>query len=278
MTTSLQSLVRVLLAALITACAQAQEHEHKQVPAPAEHVHEDHASMQVPAPTDADRAAAFPEVQSHAAHDNAIHSFLLLDHLEGWDTGSGQSLHWEVETWMGTDLDRLWLRSDGERVQGHTQAATLEVLYGRSVATWWDVLVGVRHDPQPGDSRSYAALGVRGLAPQRVGIEATAYVGGQQRTAARLSVEYDLLFTNRLVLQPQVQVELHGRDDPARGIGSGFSHGEAALRLRYEITRRLAPYLGLVYQRSFGDTASIRRALGDPVDDLSAVLGLRTWF
>lgn len=232
----------------------------------------------IPPITEADRAAAMPPA-GHMEHlDNAIHGYTLINRLEGWDADPGKGLAWEGQGWIGTDLDRVWWRSEGERVDGHTEAADLEVLYGRSVSTWWDVVAGVRHDFEPGDSQSFAAIGVQGLAPQKFEVAATAYIGERGQSAARLEVEYELLLTNRLILQPLVEVDFHGKNDPARGIGSGLSTAEAGLRLRYEFTRRFAPYVGVVHERAFGNTADLRRGEGESVGDTRFVVGIRSWF
>lgn len=249
------------------------ENEHVDMePAPARY------GQPVPALTDADRAAAFAPVTAHAMHDDAVFSFVRFNRLEAWkaDTGSGQA--WEGQAWIGKDLDKLWLRSEGERETGRTHAADLEVLYGRAVARWWDVVAGVRHDVRPGPTQTWAAVGVVGLAPQKFEVEATAYFGESGQTAARIEVEYELLLTNRLVLQPLVEVNLFGKNDPQRGIGSGLGTAEAGLRLRYEFTRRFAPYIGVVHERAYGNTAELRRADGEDVEDTRIVAGVRLWF
>lgn len=232
----------------------------------------------IPPVTPADRAAAFPDVQGHTVHDNAIHSYWLLDRLEAWHADPGTGLGWEAVAWIGTDLDRVWLRSEGERVGGSTESADIEVLYGRAVSRWWDVVAGVRHDFGKGPSQTFAAIGVMGLAPYWFEVEATAYVGQSGQTAARLEVEYETLLTNRLILQWLAEAEFHGKDDPIRGIGSGLGTVEAGLRLRYEFTRRFAPYVGVVRERAFGRTADFRRDHLDEVDDTRVVIGVRTWF
>ena len=232
----------------------------------------------IPALTDADRAAAVPPPGGHAVHDNSIQSFMLVNRLEAWNADRGAGLLWEGQGWIGTDLNRLWLRSEGERVGGRTDSADLEVLYGRSVTRWWDVVAGVRHDFKPGPSQDFAALGVIGLAPQKFEIAATAYIGTSGQTALRFEAERDLLLTNRLILQPLVEANLYGKDDPQRSIGSGLSTMEAGLRLRYEFTRKFAPYIGIVRERAFGGTADFRRAEGEDIDDTHVVAGLRIWF
>jgi copper resistance protein B len=232
----------------------------------------------IPMLTDADRAAAVPPPGGHAMHDNSIQSYVLFDRLEAWNADSGTGLEWEGQSWIGTDLNRLWLRSEGERIDNHLESADLEVLYGHSVSPWWDVVTGIRHDFKPGGSQDFAAIGVMGLAPYKFEVAATAYFGESGQTAARVEVEYETLLTNRLVLQPLLEANLYGKDDARRGIGSGLSTVEAGLRLRYEFTRQFAPYIGIVRERAFGGTADFRRDEGEDIDDTRFVAGLRTWF
>ncbi|MBS7458834.1 copper resistance protein B [Coralloluteibacterium stylophorae] len=234
--------------------------------------------LPVPMPTDADRAAAFPDLHGHATHDQRVVGLLQFNRLETWhgDEASGQA--WEAQGWVGTDWNRLWLRSEGERTGGHTESADLELMYGRPVARWWDLVAGLRHDIAPGAGRTFAGIGVVGMAPYMFEVSATAYVGEGGQTAARVEVEYETLLTNRLILQSQVEAEAWGEDDPRRGIGSGLATLEAGFRLRYEVTRRFAPYLGIAWERTHGGSADLRRADGGPEHDTRVVAGLRFWF
>jgi len=232
----------------------------------------------IPVLTAADRAAAIPPAGGHTVHDNSVQRFVLVDRLEAWNADQGTGFEWEGQSWVGTDLNRLWLRSEGEQVDGKLESADLQVLYGRSVATWWDVVAGIRHDFKPGASQDFAAFGVIGLAPYKFEVEATAYIGQGGQTGARFEAEYETLLTNRLILQPLVEVNLYGKNDERRGIGSGLSTVEAGLRLRYEFTRKFAPYIGVVHERSFGRTADFRQLDGEDVDDTRIVAGLRLWF
>ncbi|GAB2503606.1 copper resistance protein B [Lysobacter humi (ex Lee et al. 2017)] len=232
----------------------------------------------IPALTDADRAAAFPQLaHGHAVHDRRIHSYWLADRLE-WQDGDEATFGWEGLAWVGGDLDRLWLRTEGEAADAAIEHGDVEVLYGRSVSAWWDVVAGMRQDFGHGPSRTWAAVGVQGLAPYKFEVEATAYVGSGGRTAATVEAEYDTLITPRLILQWQAEASLYGRDDPAAGIGSGLSTVEAGARLRYEITRRFAPYVGVQVERAFGGTAELRRDDGAPTRDTRLVAGIRFWF
>ncbi|PPT69007.1 copper resistance protein CopB [Xanthomonas arboricola] len=232
----------------------------------------------IPEPTAEEIAAAFAPLQHHAMHAPGINHYVLLDRLEAFDTTRGSGQGWEARAWIGGDIDRLWLRSEGERHDGRTQAASVEAFYGHAISPWWDLLVGARQDIGADEHRSWAAFGVQGLAPYKFETEATLYVGSGSRAALRLEGEYEVLLTNRLILQPRVEADIALTDDDRRGVGSGLEQVEVGLRLRYEITRRFAPYIGWVHSRSFGDTAR-RAAIDDePARDSRFVAGLRIWF
>jgi copper resistance protein B len=119
---------------------------------------------------------------------------------------------------------------------------------------------------------------VQGLAPQWFEVEVTGYIGRSGRTHARVEAEYELLLTNRLVLQPLVEAELYGRRDPARGLGAGLSSVDAGLRLRYEVRRELAPYVGIIWHRATFETADFAREVGGEVGRMRFAIGLRAWF
>jgi copper resistance protein B len=235
----------------------------------------------IPVITPADRAAAFQDLDEHVMHGTSINSYWALDRLEAWDADEdGTGIAWEAKGWVGSDLNRLWLRSEGERAGGSTESADVEVLYGRAIAPWWDAVAGVRHDFGfgGGPSRTYAALGVIGLAPYKFEVEATAYLGESGQVGLGAEAEYEMLFTNRLIGQWLVEGEAWSKDDPAVGIGSGLSKVEAGFRLRYEFHRQFAPYVGVVWERAYGGTADQRRAQSGDIDDTRIVAGVRIWF
>ncbi|MFL9584535.1 copper resistance protein B [Stenotrophomonas sp. AB1(2024)] len=260
--------------------------DHEQM----DHSKMDHAAMghdaapsaprePIPVVTDADRAAAFPTIRHDAMeHAPNLHSLLLINRLEHWDGRHGTGQAWEASGWIGGNINRLWLRSEGERSGSRTESSDLEVLYGRSVSPWWDVLVGVKQDFRPADSRTWAAFGIQGLAQYKFETSATAYVGEGGQLAATLEVEYELLLTNRLILQPLVEATLAAKDEPGHGMGAGLNKVEAGLRLRYEFSRRFAPYIGISHERLFGDTADYHQAAGEHTRDTRWVAGVRIWF
>lgn len=232
----------------------------------------------IPVLTDADREAAFPRLGGHAVHDQSINTFVLFDQLE-WQTGGGDGvLNVDSKGWIGRDVNRLWFRAEGEGERTDVEHAEAHVLYGRAVARWWDVVAGVRQDVGPGPNRTWAAVGVQGLAPYWFEVEATAYVGAEGRTHVRLETEYELLITNRLVLQPLAEVEIYGKSDPERGIGAGLSSADIGLRVRYEFKREFAPYVGVTWNHKFFDTADFAREDGESVRSTRLALGVRLWF
>lgn len=264
-------------------------HQHAPPPAaptPAAPTGEDHAGHQapvvelpafIPPLTDADRAAAFPDVMGHSVHDNAVNYFVLFDQLEGQVGHGPDGLSWDTKGWVGKDRNRLWFRTEGDRVGSRVEQAQTNVLYGRAISRWWDVTAGVRLDTLPDTPRSALAVGLQGLAPYWFEVEASAFVEPSGRTHVRIETEYDLRLTNRLVLQPLVEFEIYGRADPERRIDAGLSTGELGVRLRYEVRREFAPYLGVVWHRRFFGTADYAAAAGERSSSARLVVGVRFW-
>ena len=254
------------------------DHGSMSMPAPSDDAAPDTPREPIPALTDADRAAAFPPLSHHMQHASELNHYLLFNRLEAVDAKHGSAQAWEAQGWIGNDTDRLWLRSEGERNDGRTESADLEALYGRAISPWWDVVIGAKHDFRPERSQTWAAIGVQGLSPYKFEVAATAYIGQDGRTALNVEAEYEVLLTNRLILQPLIEIDVSGKEDPLRGVGTGLSTVEAGLRLRYEFTRRFAPYIGVSRERAFGGTADYRREHGEEIDDTRVVAGLRLWF
>lgn len=213
----------------------------------------------------------------HTVHDRAINFQVLFDQLE-WQFVHGEpGARWDSRSWIGGDVHRLWIRSEGDAVDGVLDTAEAQVLYGKSISRWWDVLAGVRFDAKPSPSHTWFAIGVQGLAPQFLDVQATMYVGSTGHVAARFEVEHDMHVTQKLVLQPLIELSLSGADDPDRGIFRGLSTAEVGFRFRYEFKRELAPYAGVVWHRKlFGTGNFARERNGDP-GGWHVVGGLRFW-
>lgn len=233
----------------------------------------------IPAVTDADITAAFPALKPHSMeHASPFNSLVLFDHLEAWDNARSTGQSWGVAGWFGNDIDRLWLRSEGNRNDGQLGDWSVDALYGHAISPWWDVVAGVRHDQGHGGRLSRAAIGLQGMTPYKFETSATVYLGGDRKAELALELEYDVLLTNRLILQPMFEASIALDDDASRGVGAGLGHVEAGLRLRYEITRRFAPYIGFVHERAFGDTADLQRNAGEAASESRWVAGVRFWF
>ncbi len=210
--------------------------------------------------------------------DDPLLLTVILDQLEMRDVGGDNTLSWDGEAWLGRDLRKIWFKTDGERTAGSTDEAELQLLYSKVIARYWDFQLGVRHDFDPSPSRSWAAIGFKGLAPYFFDIDATAFIGESGRTALRFEAEYELLLTQRLIFTPDVEINLYSRNDPDVGIGSGLSDIEAGLRLRYEFRREFAPYIGINWSRLFGNTADFAIIAGQDTSEAQLVIGLRAWF
>lgn len=281
--------VVVMLVMASPAAGQHTGHDHGQKPTAPPPVSPDpHAQHRqaaqidlppfIPPVTDADRAAAFPDVHGHTVHDEAVNFFVLAEELE-WQGADGASAFvWKARGWVGRDRDRLWFRSSGEAEDGRPGSGSVEALYGRMISPWWDVVAGVRQDVGPGDPQTWAAIGLQGLAPYWFEVEATAYVGASGRTRFELETEYEFLLSNRLILQPLVELDIYGKDEPDRGIGAGLSEIETGVRLRYEIRREFAPYVGVVWSQKLFGTADFAREAGERVSSARVAMGLRVWF
>jgi copper resistance protein B len=203
---------------------------------------------------------------------------VLVDELEFLSGNEGSGVNWTAEGTYGGDQDKLWVRTQGQKIPGTIVDAStgFEALWWHATSAFWGSQLGLRQDIGPG-AHTYLALGTEGLAPRWFEVQATAYIGEQGRLAGRFKASYDMRLTNRLILTPSVEADVYSKPDSARGAGAGLSTIESGLRLRYEVQRKFAPYVGFVWERSFAGTAVLRRAEGSPVNERSIVAGIRFW-
>lgn len=213
-------------------------------------------------------------------HGGGANYFVLGDRLEYQSNGGLSALLFDGQGWWGTDRNKLWLKSEIEYDfdARRFHEAEIEALWSRPIARYFDLQAGVRHDFEPDPSRNYGVIGVQGLAPYWFEIDAAVFVSGHGDITARFEAEYDLLLMQRLVLQPRTELNFAAQSVSELGIGSGLSTAELGLRLRYEITRQFAPYVGVNWTRSVGETADFARADGEDPSSISFVAGLRFWF
>lgn len=210
--------------------------------------------------------------------DEQSFTSLLVDRLERFDGRDGNGLSYDAQAWFGRTYDRAVVKAEGERSGGTLEHASAELLWSHAISSYWNTQLGLRYDSGTGPGREWLAFGIQGLAPYWFEVDATFYIGKDGRTAFNFEAEYELLLTQRLILQPRIEVSAYGKADPALDIGSGLSEGAAGIRLRYEITRQFAPYVGVEWIRKFGDTADLSRNAGDRVSDTRWVAGVRLWF
>ncbi|MDY6943946.1 MAG: copper resistance protein B [Pseudomonadota bacterium] len=217
-------------------------------------------------------------------HDDAYYGFLLVDRLEVADNEGPNTLDWELVGWFGGDFNRLWLEAEGAQ---HLESSggeieRLDVSWGRLIAPFWDLQLGVgtqrTYGPDEDDERHWAVVGLQGLAPGMFEVDANIRLDEEGVFAADLEVEYDLLITQRLMLQPSVETAIFSDSVEEFGIGEGLNRVALGLRLRYEIVRQFAPYIGVQWTRSFGETADFARSVDEPVSETSLLAGVRMWF
>jgi copper resistance protein B len=210
--------------------------------------------------------------------DQGIYAHTIFNQVEGRWNGSNTEFRWEGQGWAGTDYDKLWIKSEGTLSDGAVDDGQDQFLYSRAITTYFDLQGGLRSDIDSRATRNWAAFGIQGLAPYFFDLEVTGFVSGEGHLAAKLEASYDVLITQRLILQPQIELNVYSKADPARLVGASFSDIDTGLRLRYELSRKFAPYIGAVYQGKFGQTAIFARQAGESTGDFRFVFGIRAWF
>ena len=222
-------------------------------------------------------AAARQAVQADAGGQKNL--FLMSDRLEGQSDDGKASLLWDAQGRYGGDLNKLWIKSEGDYDfdADEVEDAEIQALWSRAIAPYFDVQAGVRHDVQPG-GLTHGVVGVQGLAPYWFEVDAAAFVSEQGDLTARLEAEYELLLTQRLVLQPRAELELAAQRVVERELGAGLTGLDLGVRLRYEILPELAPYVGVEWQSALGETADMAEASGSDASRTAFVAGLRMWF
>lgn len=285
----------VIATLALAAPVLAQEHPHETVDPHAGHQMPGDADSEMPEagnesppvpPTDnaADRLFSIDEMDSareqlRREHGGARVAMLLLNLAEYQVRSRSDGYRWDGEGWFGGDWNRLVVKSEGEgTVDDRIDDAEVQLLYSRAVSPYFDVQAGVRHDFNPLPSRTYGTIAFEGLAPYWFEVEGALFLSERADLLGRLEGYYDQPITQRLVIQPRVELNFAAQDVRENEIGSGLSDLELGLRLRYEIRREFAPYLGVSWLRKVGDTADFARGQGQRASSTSLVLGVRVWF
>lgn len=289
--------IAALFAPLVLAAAMpaaAQDHTHHEAETPAPDPHAEHGTTAAPQPapasigdTQANAADLYfdPEVMARARqqllHENGgmrTHA-ILLEQLEVGFDDHEETYDWHAQGWYGGDIHRFWWKTEGEGAfDDELEHAELQLLYSRAVTPYFDLQGGLRQSTRDGEEWTDLVLGLQGLAPYWFEVGVAAFISTDGDVTARAEAEYDLRLTQRLILQPSAELELAAQDIPTLDIAAGFTEAEIGVRLRYEITRRFAPYVGVTWASAIGETRDLRDAGGAETESTRAVLGLRTWF
>lgn len=225
-----------------------------------------------------DAVMAQAREESSREHGDLKASKFLLERLEA---RLGKEDGWlvDAQAWWGGDIDKLWLKSEGEGAFDEPiEEVEVQALWSHAIDPWFDLQLGVRQDFRTGPERTHLVLGVQGLAPYWFEVDGAMFLSHEGELTARFEAEYDLRITQPLILQPRVEIDLSAQDVPELGLGAGLSHAAAGIRLRYEIEPEFAPYVGVEFERTFGNTTDFTRAAGEEAGGWKFLLGMRAWF
>lgn len=212
-------------------------------------------------------------------HGNMPVGRFLVDRAEARLRDGRDGYLVDIQAWYGGDIDKLWLKSElGGSWGKKLEHAEVQALWSHAIGPWFDVQAGARFDAQPGPNRSHLVLGIQGLAPYWWEVEGAVFLSSKGDVTARAEAEYDLRVTQKLILQPRAEVDLSLQDVPELAIGSGLTSASLGLRLRYQISPLVAPYIGVEYERTFGDTRRFLRANGEDPGGFNLLAGIRFWF
>lgn len=210
--------------------------------------------------------------------DDPLLGMLMADKMEARYNSDGTQFAWDAQGWIGKDLHKAWFKTEGDQRSGIAKSAEFQALYSRGFNANWDWQIGARHDLRPEPRKNWAVLGLHGLSPWFFEVDSALFFAPGGLAGLRVEAEYEFLFTQRLILSPALEMNLFSKDDVETAKGSGLSTLELGLRLRYEIRREIAPYIGIHWERKYGNTAEFARLEGDKTTEWHWVAGLRWWF
>ncbi len=223
--------------------------------------------------------AGTPDDWPAPVHEPALNWQVLGDRLETSFGDGADGYQWDVQGWYGGDFSRLWIKSEGEgTLDGDPGEGEAQVLYSRLFAPFWDWQAGVRHDFRAGPERTYAVLGVQGMAPYAFEVDSALFVSEHGEVSARIEIEYDLLLSQRWVVQPRLELNAAFSEDRAVGVGAGLNNSDLGVRLRYHLRREIAPYIGVSWTQRYGETGRLAGQEGTASSEVSLRLGVQIWF
>lgn len=204
--------------------------------------------------------------------DDPLVTMFVMDKFEVLNDDENTRV-WEGSFWIGYDLDKLYIYSEGEATKDGLETSQNELVYSRAIAPFWDIQVGVAYDKNADASQTWGEVAISGLAPYYFETRTALLIGNGGNIGLRLDAEYEALLTQKLILTPSLEADFYTKDNPKMNLGSGLSSVEAGLRLRYEFMREFAPYIGVTWEKTFGDTRNY-----NPIDETNILIGVRFWF
>ncbi|MDH5599938.1 MAG: copper resistance protein B [Gammaproteobacteria bacterium] len=210
--------------------------------------------------------------------DDPLVTKVMIDQLETRFVDGDDPLVLEGKLTIGKDLNKFVIKADVEQVKSEIHELELQALYSRAIDPYWDFQIGIRQDQKPAPSKNWLAIGFEGVAPYWFEVDTALFIGEEDQVGLRFAAEYEWMITQRWVLSPEFSLNIHSKDDEARGVGSGLSDTQLGLRLRYEIKREFAPYIGVNWNKKYGNTATFAKNDGEEVSSTQFVAGIRAWF
>lgn len=231
-------------------------------------------------PGNVNPASGAPAEWGDILADTKIYYFSLIDRLEYGDPNGTNNYLWDAQGWIGGDFNRLWWKTEGEGPLngGGPEDTELQVLYNRTIDSFWGIQAGLRYDLNPNPDRGFVVIGIQGLAPQWFETDNSMFVSEDGDISWRGEYEYELLLTQRLIIAPRIEINLSAQEVSEYGLGSGLNNTEAGLRLRYAIRRELVPYIGVRWEQLYGETKDIARRRYERTSSTALVLGIRAWY
>jgi len=214
--------------------------------------------------------ASFPAIAGGISDDPLL-MYFKADKLEWRDSDEGDLLVWELDAWIGKDLDKLWIKSAGESLDGETESNEIEVLYSKAISPFWDLQMGLRHEFRPKPATDWLGVGFMGIAPYLFEVDTSLFINEDSQINARLDIDYEYMFSQKLVLISNLELSLYSEDDNAREIVSGLSSAELGFRLHYELKREFSPYIGVNFENKYGNSVV------EESSETQLVLGLSFW-
>lgn len=214
------------------------------------------------------------QAQAGAERDPLL-TYFLMDTFE-INNENGNPTSWDATAWVGKDWNKLYLKTEGENVNGQIESEN-QLLYSRPIKRFWDIQMGLAYDTTPDNTQTWGAIGLQGLAPYFFETNAV-LLANSDNIGFRFDTEYEALITQKWILTPSLSFDVYSADDAKMGLGSGLSSSQAELRLRYEFTRKFAPYIGVTHNHTYGKKADYTKAETGSISETSWVAGLRFWF